>query len=479
MIVIDELPCCLEYVDDSSIITTTGKMDPADIVVESGGKVVIWDWTYNNGVELLDGESITIEFSAVVTNYCEEIDENWVYVEAWGCSGPTFYGEDNATVDCTPPVPRFDKKAKLDDGWKDDKIEVKEGDIIKFKLGLEYYGESDLYDIRFVDIMPCILEYRDNVLIEISHPDASFDDVTTEFTVELSSDGKTIWFNSSGSLALKDGDSLVVYFDAEVVGVTATCPECDCDVFNYAYVTGKIGCVQEPNFFMDDNIKIISGCPNGNCPPSRPSIRGPTQGLTGQELTFYFETEDIDDDQVYYMIDFGGDVTGWIGPSDSGVEISRAHTFEEAGTYKIKAKAKDVEDKESGWTPAGYEHVVVITDEPVTDEKELNVNVSRFSFGRIIFTVKNIGDIDMEDIDWIVNVTGGLLKKVNYEANCTIESLDVDKSVRVTTGWPIGSTSMPRGFGKVTVKISLTDGDYAEDFEFQGWLIGKIFLMLG
>ncbi|RLI62921.1 MAG: hypothetical protein DRO67_06585 [Candidatus Asgardarchaeum californiense] len=468
MNVVDELPCCLEYLSTIDVTSTGPELDPADITVDTSGKVVTWDWVFDNHVVLHDGDVLTIEFEANMTNYCEGIDDNWAYVEAWGCSGDHFFGEDNATVDCTPPVPKFDKKARLDDVWQDDEIEVKKGDTVQFGLGLEYYGEEALDDIQFVDIMPCILEYRDNVVISLNN-----EDVTDDFTVELSEDGKTIWFNSTGSLIIEDGDSIVVCFDAEVVGVTGECQEC-ADVVNYAYVTGLVGCPGEP-FFMDDDITIISGCPS--CPPSIPSIRGPTSGETGQELTFYFVTEDPDEDQVYYMIDFGGDVTGWIGPSDSGVEIYHNYTFDEVETYIIKAKAKDSEGHESEWTPAGYEHEVVITEAPVPDEKELNVSVSTLSFGRIIFTVENVGDVNMENVDWIVNVTGGLLGRVEYEVNCTIDSIEVGDSVRETTGWPIGSSSIPSGFGRVTVKISLTDGDYTQDFEFEGWLIGKILLM--
>jgi len=472
MNVVDELPCCLEYLSTIDVTSTGPELDDADITVDTSGKIVTWDWVFDNHVVLHDGDVLTIEFEANMTNYCEEIDDNWAYVEAWGCSGDHFFGEDNATVDCRAPEPRFFKGATKEGiGWEFDEIEVNKGDAITFQFALYYFGEEALNDVQFVDELPCIIEYRDNARIFLNYDDPE-SEITDQFTIEVSADGKTIWFNSTGGFTIEDGQVVAVRFDAEVVGVTGECQECP-DVVNYAYVTGLVGCPGEP-FFMDDDVIIKSGCPDGNCPPSIPSIRGPTSGLTGEELDFYFVTEDPDDDQVYYMIDFGGDVTGWIGPSDSGVEIHRNYTFDEPGTYKIKVKAKDVNDKESGWTPAGYEHEIIITD---PDANALNVTVQSFSIGRIIFNVENIGTLNMENVDWKVNVTGGLLGRVEYDANCTIDSIEVGDTVRVPTGYPIGSTSMPRGFGKVTVKISLTDGDYAEDFEFGGWLLGKIFLM--
>lgn len=473
MVVKDDLPCCLEYLQTTSIESTGTIHDDPTIEVSSDGKTIFWNWTYAELLELVDGDTLTIEFEANVTNYCEDIDQNWAYVEAWGCSGPTFYGEDDVDVNCTPPVPRFIKGAKLpNEPWQFDSIDVKKGNTVTFQMALYYFGEENLNDIQFVDEMPCILEYIGNAHVFLN---SDSNDITDEFTIEVSADNKTVWFNSTGSLIIEDGQTVAVRFDAEVTGVTGTCEECG-DVVNYGYVKGLVGCPGE-SFFMDDDITIISGCPD--CPPSIPQIRGPTAGLTGQELTFYFKTEDPNGDQVYYMIDFGGNITSWIGPSNSGDEISQTYTFNEPGTYLIKAKAKNVNDKESSWTPTGYEHAVVITNESGPDEKELNVTVSAFSFGRIVFTVENTGDVGMENINWTVNVTGGLLGRYEYETNCTIDSLEAGKNTTETTGYPVGPSSIPRGFGKVTVKINLNDGDYNKDFEFQGWLLGKIFLMLG
>lgn len=468
--VTDYLPCCLKYLQTVDI-TTTGSMDPVDIIVEEDGKIVIWDWTYNNHVNLTgDGSSLTIIFDAIVTNYCRGLDDNWVYVKAWGCSGPTFYGEDNATIDCTPPEPKFMKKAAIKGKeWGDEKIDVKKGDTLTFALILQYFGE-DLEEIKFVDVMPCILEYKDNVRIVRILPSSEYEDITDSFTVELSEDGKTVYFNST-NVTLEDGQIIGVEFDTKVVGVTGDC-ECQYAI-NYGYVTGKIGCVEEPNFFMDDDVKIRSTCEDCNCPPSVPQISGPHNGLVNENLTFHLITTDPEGENVYYMINWGDNTTsGWLGPYASGVEINVVHSYGAPGSYAIKAKAKDAKGNESSWSAYGYE--VVITELPPPQEKSLNVTVKRFSIGRIVFTVTNDGNVDMENIDWIVNVTGGLRNRINYEVNCSIDSLKVNESVTKATGWPFGKTSIPRGFGKIEIKISLSDGDYAKDFEFSGLLIGKI-----
>ncbi|RLF32678.1 MAG: hypothetical protein DRM98_03485 [Thermoplasmata archaeon] len=468
MVVKDVLPCCLEFVETTNIYTT-GEMDtPHENVTE--GKVIDWNWTFDKHLVLHDGDTLTIEIDTVVTNYCEceecegeNICDNWVYVTAWGCSGPEFYGEDNVTIDCTPPVPKFFKKAKNSTGQWVDEIKVNEGETTRFKLELEYYGETALDEVRFVDVLPCILEYADNVVLN------------RNLTVELSEDGKTIWFNLTDDV-VEDGEIVTIEFDAYVNGTTG---DCDCQyVENYAYVTGKIGCVQEPNFFMNDTVRIRSGCPSGNCPPNIPSIRGPTSGLVGEELEFRFLTYDPDDDNVYYMIDFNGDTTGWLGPHSSGTEISEAYTFSEPGTYKIKAKAKDDKDHESGWTPTGYEHVIVITEAPPNKTKELTVEMSMFGFGRVTATVTNTGDIDLADINWEINATGGILKRITIYNNGTIETLNKDQSTKISSSDRMfGRGSSNFGFGKIVGTVKLTDGDYEKTHEFSGFVIGKIIII--
>ena len=87
-----------------------------------------------------------------------------------------------------------------------------------------------------------------------------------------------------------------------------------------------------------------------NNPPDIPTIDGPTSGKPGTSYTYTFKTADPDGDQVYYYIEWGDeDIVEWDGPHDSNAIITFNHTWDEEGTYIIKAKAKDIYDKESGW----------------------------------------------------------------------------------------------------------------------------------
>ncbi len=85
-------------------------------------------------------------------------------------------------------------------------------------------------------------------------------------------------------------------------------------------------------------------------PPIPPTITGPTRGNKGQSYPYNFITTDPDDDDVYYFIDWGDTTnSGWIGPNASGEAITVSHTWNNRGTYTMRAKAKDIYGWESDW----------------------------------------------------------------------------------------------------------------------------------
>ena len=87
-----------------------------------------------------------------------------------------------------------------------------------------------------------------------------------------------------------------------------------------------------------------------NLPPDAPKIDGIKRGVPGIEYNYTFVSNDIDGDSVYYYIDWNDSTTEeWIGPYESGIEVTVNHTWEEKGSYIIKAKAKDIYDSESDW----------------------------------------------------------------------------------------------------------------------------------
>jgi len=85
--------------------------------------------------------------------------------------------------------------------------------------------------------------------------------------------------------------------------------------------------------------------------PEAPSINGETQGHYGESYDYTFVSNDPENQDIRYYIDWGdGSYKDWIGPYSSGQEITVSHTWDEENTYTIRAKAKDTLDVESPWS---------------------------------------------------------------------------------------------------------------------------------
>ena len=89
-----------------------------------------------------------------------------------------------------------------------------------------------------------------------------------------------------------------------------------------------------------------------NTKPDKPETpSGETSGSNGNEYTYSSSTTDPQNDQVYYLWDFGdGTNSGWLGPYNSGLTVEVSHTWEEEGNYEIKVRAKDTSGLLSDWS---------------------------------------------------------------------------------------------------------------------------------
>lgn len=110
----------------------------------------------------------------------------------------------------------------------------------------------------------------------------------------------------------------------------------------YFSVQDNIGAWSDP---VNISLEIIQ-----NQPPSIPIIGGQDQGKAGEPAEYEFISTDPNENQVYYFVEWGdGTVEEWIGPIDSDDPISLTHTWDERGSYSLRAKAKDEFDEESDW----------------------------------------------------------------------------------------------------------------------------------
>jgi outer membrane protein assembly factor BamB len=87
-----------------------------------------------------------------------------------------------------------------------------------------------------------------------------------------------------------------------------------------------------------------------NNPPAPPTINGPNKGKPGKDIEFKFTVTDPENDQTYIYIDWGdGQILDWIGPYDSGEQVTLSHSWSDENNYTIRAKGKDTIGEESEW----------------------------------------------------------------------------------------------------------------------------------
>ena len=105
---------------------------------------------------------------------------------------------------------------------------------------------------------------------------------------------------------------------------------------------------------VSGHIDILSNNPPNT--PRRPS--GSFAGKVSLAYNYTVSTVDPDGDQVYYQWSWGdGNVSGWMGPYNSGVTASATHVWVVPGDFLLKVKAKDVHDAESSWSTPLTVHI--------------------------------------------------------------------------------------------------------------------------
>lgn len=101
-----------------------------------------------------------------------------------------------------------------------------------------------------------------------------------------------------------------------------------------------------------DNLPLLQGCTALNNPPHAPGV---PQGLSSGDIdvpySFSASAVDPDGDNVSIKFDWGdGGDSGWSAYVASGDTIFASHSYSAAGTYQIRAMAKDDKGRESGWS---------------------------------------------------------------------------------------------------------------------------------
>jgi len=106
--------------------------------------------------------------------------------------------------------------------------------------------------------------------------------------------------------------------------------------------------ILQNHLFGDPSLQIA----DQSQPPMKPtSPLGPSEGTIRVEYDFTAVTTDPDNDELYYLFDWGDDtMSDWIGPFESGEKCTASHTWNIKDTYQVKVRAKDINGVQSEWS---------------------------------------------------------------------------------------------------------------------------------
>jgi len=106
--------------------------------------------------------------------------------------------------------------------------------------------------------------------------------------------------------------------------------------------------ILQNHLFGDPSLQIA----DSSQPPNKPD---PPLGPSGGNIEVTYEytavTNDPDNDELYYLFDWGDDsLNEWIGPFESGESYTEFHIWHQQGTYQVRVKAKDEHGAQSEWS---------------------------------------------------------------------------------------------------------------------------------
>jgi hypothetical protein len=187
-------------------------------------------------------------------------------------------------------------------------------------------------------------------------------------------------------------------------------------IYTYINSTNDFITIKNSNYSLIDIIDTIG---EGNVSPDQPSLSGPTLGLINTSYTFFSCTNDSNDDEIFYMFDWGdGNNSGWLGPYSSNIQINASHSWTKQGGYWIRIRTKDIFYNESNHsiyfktetlpplintvnnTPdiVGYGFNITITAN-VTDDKSGNNSGIKSVFVNISYPNNEKHNFSMRDIE--------------------------------------------------------------------------------
>lgn len=190
-------------------------------------------------------------------------------------------------------------------------------------------------------------------------------------------------------------------------------------------------------YYVDavDSMQLMS-----NTPPNKATITGPSSGEMDVEYCFDVSSSDPNLDELYYIVDWddGSDLEIF-GPYESGDSALLSHTWSSAGSFEIRVMARDEFLAEGAWSnPFSFEIA----------GPEIEIGSLSGGFGKLSFSLENVGSGVAESVDWSLDLSAGLLF-VDGSASGTLQSLGESESI-------VRSSNFIFGFGSGSAHIEVS-----------------------
>jgi len=181
-----------------------------------------------------------------------------------------------------------------------------------------------------------------------------------------------------------------------------------------------------------------------NQPPNDPAQPdGPITGGTDVSYTYTTTTTDPESEQIFYLWSWGdGTQSQWLGPFDSGAAAEASHSWNMAGIYAVKVKAKDSLGLESGWSPS--------LPVQIDDSAHLEIGEITGGFG-VTTNVINAGVLEATNVAWSITLDGGVVLFGRVTTG-TLLKIQPGFSPQIRTGFLLG-------VGTLTITVTADDAE--------------------
>jgi hypothetical protein len=189
--------------------------------------------------------------------------------------------------------------------------------------------------------------------------------------------------------------------------------------------------------------------------PKKPD--GPTLGDITVEYNYTSSTWDVEGDPIWYKWDWGdGNSSDWLGPYTNNETCETFYTWNKPSEefYNVSVKAKD--DNGEG-----------LFSEPLSVrivKQALLVNNITGGLFRVNAEIHNIGEIESTDVDWTIELDGGLIF-VGDSSSGEISAIPVGNKEKINSNLIVG-------FGPVLVTATARSSDDAfDDFKRDAFVL--------